>query len=69
MEQFALVPFQLGRHVPRPTSTLCLIQKPGIPVHRRVGGTPRRAGQQWLDVPQQRIISRQADGILETLGF
>jgi hypothetical protein len=63
------VPLYLGHHATGAIPTLRLIQKASIPNQRRVGGTPYRSGQHWLDVPQQRIIARQTDGILETLGF
>ncbi len=63
------MPLHLGHHATGAIPTLGLIQKTGIPDHRRVRGTPHRSGQHWLDVPQQRIIGRQPDGILETLGF
>jgi len=49
--------------------TLRLIQKAGIPDYRRVRWPAHRTGQQWLDVPQQRIIGRKPDGIPETLGY
>ena len=64
-----MVPLHFGHHAPGPIPTPCLIQKTGIPDHRRVRGPAHRTGQQWLDVPQQRIIARQADGLLETPGF
>jgi hypothetical protein len=63
------VPLHLGHHAAGPIPTLGLIQKPGIPSHWYIRGTAHRTSQHWLDVPQQRIIARYADGILETLGF
>jgi hypothetical protein len=56
----------LGHHATGAIPTLCLIQKTGIPDHRRVRWPTHRPGQQWRDVPQQRIIVRQTDGLYPT---
>jgi hypothetical protein len=63
-EQFAVGSLHLGHHAPSPIPTCAPDKKTGIPNYRRIRGTVYRSGQQSLDIPQQRIISQQPDGIL-----